>query len=75
MLLQLGEAVVLGALSTLIATVFSFFSDYYQRIHKVPHRSLRYYLISTSTIMVPNIIGLFWSRRKHLLSICSWSFI
>ncbi|KAK8804061.1 hypothetical protein WA171_000154 [Blastocystis sp. BT1] len=56
MLMQLGEAVVLGALSTAIAT----------RIHKVPHRSFMYYFISTSTVMVPSMLGVVWSRRKHL---------
>lgn len=67
MLLQLGEAVVLGALSTLIATVYHLFLSNNQRIHKVPHRSFRYYLYSTCTVAVPSIAGLFWSRRKHLL--------
>lgn len=33
----------------------------------MPHRSWKYYLISTSTVMVPSVVGLWWSRRDHLM--------
>ena len=54
---------------------FYLFSCNTQRIHKVPHRSFLYYLSSTCTVAVPSIIGLFWSRRNHLLYINSSSFM
>ena len=47
----------------------------FKRIHKVPHRSFMYYLISTSTVMVPSMLGVVWSRRKHLTYICLGSII
>lgn len=34
-----------------------------------------YYLISTSTVMVPSMLGVVWSRRKHLTYICLGSII
>ena len=41
----------------------------------MPHRSWKYYLISTSTVMVPSVVGLWWSRRDHLMCALLPSFI